>query len=271
MGKAMSRTFLCALVCVALLSWSQEGRAAVPEVAAVPQIKVASVHFPPYVYDKEPGRGLLSQLLDALNRQQQDYRFVPRNTSLARRFSDLRDGQVDLAVFENPDWGWQGIAAARLEMGLEDAEIYVAQAQSGRDQRFFESLQGKRLALFKGYHYGFSGFANDPQLLREQYSAKLTYSHDSILGLVLRGRADIGLLTRSWLLERQMREPALQAQLLVGEQVDQTYRHYMLLRPQAAITPARLEALLEELRHSGELQRIFEPYGVQVKVHVTDR
>ena len=64
------------------------------------------------------------------------------------------------------------------------------------------------------------------------------YSHESILGLVLRGRADIGLLTRSWLQERQLREPALQAQLLVGEQVDQTYRHYMLLRPEAAITPA---------------------------------
>ena len=45
----------------------------------------------------------------------------------------------------------------------------------------------------------------------------------------------------------------------------------MLLRPQAAITPARLEALLEALHHSGELQRIFEPYGVQVKAHVTDR
>ena len=271
MGKAMSRTFLWALGCLALLSWSQAGRAVASEAAAAPEIKVASVHFPPYVYDNEPERGLLAQLLGALNRQQQDYRFVPRNNSLARRFSDLRDRQVDLAVFENPDWGWQGIAAARLEMGLEDAEIYVAQAQPGRDQSFFQSLQGKRLALFKGYHYGFSGFANDPQLLREQYSAKLTYSHDSILGLVLRGRADIGLLTRSWLLERQMREPALQAQLLVGEQVDQTYRHYMLLRPQAAITPARLEALLEELRHSGELQRIFEPYGVQVKVHVTDR
>ena len=267
----MSRTFLWALGGLALLCWSQAGRAAVSDGAAATEIKVASVHFPPYVYADEPERGLLAQLLGALNRQQQDYRFIARDTSLARRFSDLRDGQVDLAVFENPDWGWQGIAAARLEMGLEDAEIYVAQAQPGRDQSFFQPLQGKRLALFKGYHYGFSGFANDPQLLREQYSAELTYSHDSILGLVLRGRADIGLLTRSWLKERQIREPAPQAQLLIGDQVDQTYRHYMLLRPQAAITPARLEALLEALHHSGELQRIFEPYGVQVKAHVTDR
>lgn len=267
----MSRTFLWALGGMALLCWSQTGRAAVPEIAATPEIKVASVHFPPYVYEAEPGRGLLPQLLEALNRQQQGYRFVERRTSLARRFADLRDGNVDLTIFENPDWGWQGIAAARLEMGLEDAEVYVAQARPERDQGYFQPLKGKSLALFKGYHYGFSGFANEPQLLREQYGAKLTYSHDSILGLVLRGRADIGLLTRSWLQERQLREPELQTQLLVGDQVDQTYRHYMLLRPQAAITPHQLQALLEQLRYTGELRRIFEPYGVRVKARATDR
>ena len=261
----MSRTFLWALGGMALLGWGPASQAAEPE------IKVASVHFPPYVYEAEPGRGLLPQLLEALNRQQQDYRFVARKTSLARRFGDLRDGQIDLAIFENPDWGWQGIAAARVDMGLEDAEIYVAQARSGREQSFFQPLKGKRLALFKGYHYGFSGFANDPKLLREHYNAELAYSHDSILGLVLRGRADIGLLTRSWLQERQLREPELQKQLLVGDQVDQTYRHYMLLRPQSAITPAQLQAQLDQLRHSGELQRIFEPYGVRVKPLATDR
>lgn len=265
MGKAMSRTFLSALGCLVCLGWNQSS------LAAVPEIKVASVHFPPYVFEDEPGRGLLPQLLEGLNRQQRDYRFVARSTSLARRFGDLRDGQIDLAVFENPDWGWQGIAAARLEMGLEDAELFVAQAKPGRDQSFFQPLKGKRLALFKGYHYGFSGFANDPSLLRQHYNAELTYSHDSILGLVLRGRADIGLLTRSWLKERQLREPILQEQLLVGEQVDQTYRHYMLLRPQASITPDQLQALLEQMRHRGELQRIFEPYGVRVKPYVADR
>lgn len=97
-----------------------------------------------------------------------------------------------------------------------------------------------------------------------------TYSHDSILGLALRGRADIGLLTRSWLKERQIREPALQAQLLVGEQVDQTYRHYMLPRPQARL---RRLGWMRCWRScvTRELQRIFEPYGVQVSPQRTGK
>lgn len=259
----MSRMRAAAMAALALI-WASE-------VAATVEVRVASVYFPPYVLAKDEPGGLLEQLLGTMNQAQSEYRFVPRPTSLPRRFADLREGRLDLAVFENPDWGWQGIAATRLNMGLEDAEVYVARRLANRDQDFFDRLQGKSLALFKGYHYGFNGFVSDSQVLRRDYQAQFAYSHDSILSMVRLGRADIGLLTRSWLRRRQQLEPVLAQELLVSERVDQTYRHYMLLRPQAPIAAQRLEALLAELHHSGTLARIFEPYGIRVWRPSTDR
>ena len=56
-----------------------------------------------------------------------------------------------MAIFENPDWGWQKIPHTTVDMGLEDAEIFVSQRESGRDQAYFADLNGKRLAVFSGY------------------------------------------------------------------------------------------------------------------------
>src|SRR5690606_14977972 len=98
-----------------------------------------------------------------------------------RRFRDLEQGRIDMAVFENPEWGWQDIPHQQVDMGLEDAEVFVARAVPGRDQRYFDELKGKRLALYHGYHYEFAGFGVDPEYLAREFNAKMNYSHDSNL------------------------------------------------------------------------------------------
>ncbi|MFP3589020.1 hypothetical protein SCB29_36305, partial [Paraburkholderia sp. SIMBA_055] len=96
-------------------------------------------------------------------------------------------------IFENPQWGWEQIAHQAVDMGLEDAEVFVARQANGNDPHYFDDLRGKRLALFNGYHYAFAGFNADPNYLRKTYNATLTYSHDSNLLMVQAGRADIAL------------------------------------------------------------------------------
>lgn len=255
--------------------WLRTGVMAFVALAALPvqaaeQVRIAAVHFPPYAIKPEQNlqRGLLPQLVEALNQLQGDYRFVLRATSLNRRFKDFEQARYDLAVFENPDWKWQGIVGHRIDMGLEDAEVLVARAEPGRDQHYFDNLMDKRLALFNGYHYGFAGFNNDPQWLSEHFDAQLTYSHESNLELVLRGRADVAPITRSWLGAKVRKEPQLQAQLLVSEWEDQHYRHYAILRPQAPISAERFRELLQALRENGQMQRIFQPYDIGVTPRV---
>ncbi|BAN49490.1 ABC transporter substrate-binding protein [Metapseudomonas resinovorans] len=236
-------------------------------VLATQTVQVAGAHFPPYVIKPESAgaSGLLLDMLAALNGLQTDYRFVVRPTAIPRRFRDFQDGRIDLAVFENPDWGWQGIPGARIDMGLEDAEVFVAKAQPGRDQHYFGNLTGKRLALYNGYHYGFAGFNPDPEFLQREFNAKLTYSHDSNLRMLLRERADIALVTRSYFSAYLELNPEQAGRFLVSDRLDQRYHHYAMLRPAAPISAAQFTLLLDKLRATGELQRIFGRYGVVVR------
>ncbi|MDP4569404.1 substrate-binding periplasmic protein [Pseudomonas sp. BNK-6] len=229
-------------------------------------VRVAAAHFPPYTVRPETGAdtGLLPQLVEALNQSQNDYQFVLVPTSIPRRFRDFEQGRVDLAIFENPAWGWQSIAHTSVDMGLEDAEIFVAQREPGRGQEYFAELKGKRLALFSGYHYAFAQFNADPKYLADSYNATLTYSHDSNLLMVLRGRADIALVTRSYLSDFLARNAQSSGQLLVSQRIDQVYHHYTLIRPKAPISAEDFAGFLQKLRDNGQMRKIFDPYRIVV-------
>jgi ABC-type amino acid transport substrate-binding protein len=229
-------------------------------------VRVAAAHFPPYVVHPESAAatGLLPELLVALNKVQDRYTFALVPTSLPRRFQDLSQGRVDMAIFENPRWGWQDIPHTAVDLGLEDAEVFVARRLDGRDEGYFNDLADKRLALYSGYHYAFANFRAEPEYLTSHYRATLTYSHDSSLLMVARNRADIALVTRSYLKGFYSRYPKLEGDLLVSHRTDQLYHHYALLRPQAPISGEELAGYLEQLHTSGELARLFKPYQVQV-------
>ncbi len=227
-------------------------------------VRVGAAHFPPYTVRPESGAdtGLLPQLVEALNQLQTDYRFELVPTSIPRRFNDFKEGRVDMAIFENPDWGWKDIPHTLVDMGLEDAEIFVAQKKPDRDENYFKDLTGKRLALYSGYHYEFANFNADPKYLADAYKATLTYSHDSNLLMVLRGRADIALVTRSYLSDYLLRNEKVGEQLLVSQRIDQVYHHYALIRPPAPITGEAFGKLLQGLRDNGQMLKIFNPYKI---------
>ncbi|WP_247255481.1 substrate-binding periplasmic protein [Pseudomonas moorei] len=257
--RTASRLLLTAL----LASW-------VLPTQAAQLVRIGAAHFPPYTVRPESGAdtGLLPQLVEALNALQNDYQFVLVPTSIPRRFGDFKQGRVDMAIFENPDWGWRDIPHTSVDMGLEDAEIFVAQrqreGQPARQQNYFADLTGKRLALFSGYHYEFAGFNADPKYLAQNYNATLTYSHDSNLLMVLRGRADIALVTRSYLSDYFLRNDKVADQFLVSERVDQVYHHYAILRPTAPISGEAFGRLLQGLRDNGQMLKIFDPYKIAV-------
>jgi ABC-type amino acid transport substrate-binding protein len=234
--------------------------------SAAQLVRIGAAHFPPYTVRPENGAdtGLLPQLVQALNGSQTDYQFVLVPTSIPRRFNDFKQGRVDMAIFENPDWGWKDVPHSTVDMGLEDAEIFVTQHQPDRQQSYFADLRGKRLALFSGYHYAFADFNADPKFLIGQYNATLTYSHDSNLLMVLRGRADIALVTRSYLSDYVLRNPPVGPRLLVSERIDQIYHHYALIRPQAPISSEAFGRLMQKLRDDGQLLAIFEPYRIEL-------
>jgi ABC-type amino acid transport substrate-binding protein len=233
-------------------------------------VRIGAAHFPPYTVRPEAGAdtGLLPQLVEALNALQSDYQFVLVPTSIPRRFGDFKQGRIDMAIFENPAWGWESVPHTSVDMGLEDAEIFVAQRRPEgkpiRQQDYFADLTDKRLALFSGYHYEFANFNAEPKFLAQNYNATLTYSHDSNLLMVLRGRADIALVTRSYLSDYFLRNLKVADELLVSERVDQIYHHYAILRPTAPITGEAFGKLLQGVRDNGQMLKIFDPYKIAI-------
>lgn len=236
------------------------------QAGAAQVVRIGAAHFPPYTIRPERGEdtGLLPQMVSALNAMQSDYRFEMVPTSIPRRFRDFQQARFDMAIFENPAWGWKDIPHEDVDMGLEDAEIFVTHRLPGRTQNYFDDLHGKRLALFSGYHYTFAHFNADPKLLAENYNATLTYSHDSNLLMVLRDRADIALVTRSYLSTFMASNPEDAEQFLVSDRVDQVYRHFALLRPNAPISAEQFGELLQQLRENGQMFRIFQPFRIAV-------
>jgi ABC-type amino acid transport substrate-binding protein len=241
------------------------------QAGAAQIVRIGAAHFPPYTIRPERGEdtGLLPQMVSALNAMQTDYHFEMVPTSIPRRFRDFQQERFDMAIFENPAWGWKDIPHEDVDMGLEDAEIFVAHRMQGRGQNYFDDLTGKRLALFSGYHYAFARFNADPKFLADQYNATLTYSHDSNLLMVLRDRADIALVTRSYLSTFMASNPEDADQFLISDRVDQIYRHYALLRPNAPITGEKFGELLRKLRENGQMFKIFQPFRIAVTPQAT--
>lgn len=264
--RTASRTVSNTLILVTATLWAwQAGAAQI--------VRIGAAHFPPYTIRPERGEdtGLLPQMIVALNTMQSDFRFQMVPTSIPRRFRDFQQGRFDVAIFENPDWGWKDIPHVEVDMGLEDAEIFVTHRIDGRDQSYFDHLHGKRLALFSGYHYAFAHFNADPKYLTEHYTATLTYSHDSNLLMVLRDRTDIALVTRSYLSTFMAANPSDASKFLVSDRIDQVYRHFALLRPNAPITAEQFNALLQQLRDNGQMFKIFQPFRIAVTLQATHR
>lgn len=244
-------------LCLVLL-----GVCLLPAAVAEQQVRVGAYHFPPYIMKPESPapQGLLPELLAVLNEAQHDYRFDLVPTSVTRRYRDFTQARYDLILFESPDWGWQGVGLEQLDLQVADAEVYVARAEPGRAQQYFDSLRGKRMALYSGYHYGFAGFNADQDFLSSNFNAVLTYSHDSNLLMLLHDRADISVVPRSYLRLYQQQHPQEQERFLVSQRTDQVYHHHALLRPGGPIDAQALGLLFASLQGSGKLQELLQRY-----------
>jgi hypothetical protein len=136
-------------------------------------VRVGAAHFPPYTVRPEAGAdtGLLPQLVEALNACRATISsswcplpFPGASVISSRVGSTWRSSKI-------PPGAGKKFPHTDVDMGLEDAEIFVAQRARGqpiRQQDYFADLTGKRLALFSGYHYEFANFNAEPEVSRAE-------------------------------------------------------------------------------------------------------
>ena len=255
--------FLSIMACV--------GLALSPWLQAAQEVRVGGYDFPPYLFRPESvqPRGLVVDLLPLLNRLQSDYHFVLVPTSASRRYRDLSTGRFDLMLFESSLWGWQDTPHLSVPLPIEDAELYVALAEPGREQSYFDDLTNKRMALYRGYHYGFAGYNADPDFLGKRFAAQMTYSHDSNLRMVLVGRADVAVITRSYLQMYAARNPLNAERLLISQRADQVYQHQVLLRRDGVLGVAQAAVLVKQLLNDSNVRKLLKHYYLSIQNNST--
>ncbi|MFN3579478.1 MAG: substrate-binding periplasmic protein [Pseudomonas sp.] len=233
-----------------------------PLLAEPLEIRVGGYVFPPYVQVDEQGQwhGLTLDVLAALNARQSDYRFVFFPTSATRRYHDFAHHQYDLMLFESPQWGWQRFGVVGHPGPVTGRELFVAQRQPGRDQDYFADLADKRIAVFSGYHYAFADYNPDRVYLRAEHNAIITFAHESNIQLVLRGRAELGVVSEAFLQDYLATYPQYRSQLLIADQADQLYEYWFVLRRDAPPGLPVLAELVGELEHEGVLQGLLQRY-----------
>lgn len=227
-----------------------------PALAGV-TVTVGAYHFPPYYHNKE-ARGLVVDLIDFLNQEQDGFTFKLVPTSPRRRYADMEAGRFDVMMFEMQEWGWAGQPVETTPPILVGGELYVARAEAGRGEGFFEDIVQKKLVGIAGYHYRFADFNSDEQFLKSTFDIRLTSTHDGNLMSILAGRSDVAIVTQSFLKRWQRKNPDTSERLLVSERLDQQYRLPILVGPKSPATASKLWDTLMRVNDDNALARFFE-------------
>ena len=246
--------FICLFLCVAL-----QVQARAPLI-----VKVGGYAFPPFVdlSGKHPA-GITLDLIRELNAVQDRYRFTFVPTSPKRRYHDFQQGAYDIIFFENILWGWEALPVEISNVFLTGGEVYIARSLPGRGQAYFDTLEGKSKAGILGYHYGFANFDASPALLRDKYHLQLLTDHRLLIDTVLNGKADLAVVTASYLSYYLKRHPEVIPGLIISKKYDQAYKHTALIRKGTRPGADEINRLLTLLEEKGRLKKTWEKYGIQ--------
>jgi len=229
-------------------------------------IKVGGYHFPPFVeWNNIQYSGLTLDLLEQMNQFQKKYKFVFIPTSSKRRYIDFKTYSFDVLFFECIQWGWQNQPLESSRVFLKGGEVYITKKTPDKTQDFFSDFKGKSILGYLGYHYGFANFNADEQFLKSNYNAEMTLSHDGNIRAIVKGRADIAVITISYLKRFLLTHPEVNDQILISDKKDQIYNHTILMRKHGPISATDMNLLLDDLEKNSILPILFKKYGITPK------
>ncbi len=228
-------------------------------------VSVGMYPFAPFVETKGSGGevGMTLDLVTALNKAQNKYHFNTVTIPTKRRYQSFNDGHYDVIFYESKSWGWQDIKVDVSQVYQKGGESYVALKKPGRDQSYFEDFSGKRMIGILGFHYGFADFNADEEFLRNNFNMLITADNDKNMNLLLKERGDIAVFTKAYLQRFLLENPDNTPLLLISEKLDQEYKHTVLLRPGISPNIDEINTMLDQLKETGEMNKLLKKYGLE--------
>ncbi len=227
------------------------------------EIKVGGYLFAPFIQTKQKQpTGLTPDLIQLLNTQQTEFNFVLVATSPKRRYIDFKRNVFDAIFFENKNWDWQDKPILASKVFLSGGEVYITLNSQFKDQSFFTDLKKRSLLGILGYHYGFAQFNSDETWLKRNFKIELVNYPSTLINQIMAKKAQIGVITESYLYNRFKLNPSLKPQILISNKRDQEYEHTILVRENSPLTIEKMNKLLDEIKENGELEVLLKNYGL---------
>ena len=247
--KTQLSTLHLLLICIISLATSAHSRE---------KILVGVAHFPPFIVnDGNSVGGLALDMLDLMNAQQSKYEFVAFPTLPTTRHQIFDLGRYDMSIFDHLEWGWEARNVDASDIYLLGGEIYITQMEPGKTQAYFDDFTNKKMVGIEGYHYGFAGYNSDPNYLNKHFNMELTRNNAGSIQMILAGRGDIAVVTKSFLAMYLNDNPSAREKLLTSTKLDQIYQHRIILRRNIGLTISEINDLLATLKNKGKLDALW--------------
>jgi len=227
-------------------------------------IKVGGYLFPPFVEKNLENEyvGITIDFIKEMNLIQDKFKFEFVPISSKRRYASYDNKKFDLIIFEDKNWGWEDKNIISSDLILEGGEVYITKADPSKNQTYFDDFTNKEIALILGYHYGFADFNSDEDFLNKHFNIQFSTTHSGNIKKILIERADLSVVTLSYLNKFFDENPSEKCKILVSKKFDQKYKHRILLREDSEVKIEEINSILYEMKDTGVLLRIWKKYGI---------
>jgi ABC-type amino acid transport substrate-binding protein len=239
-------------VFIAIVLWSGQLSA-----RTIVNVGLTSIQ-PPLVFSGSEERGLIYDVLAALNDHQDDFTFTPSLVPAKRLLANHQTDDFHLIAYNDVLWGWAQ-RGGKPSVNLTNGKDLFFQLK-GTNQTNGITAQ---IGAVMGFHYAFSNF--DAEKLGSMPNVSLVSDESGVLKLVEYGRVDKGIASETFLNWVSVSEPEVYAKLQIfAEQPDHTYNRQFVVFPYAPITVEQLNIYLRGLKASGVLGEIYAKYGIEI-------
>ncbi|MGL1900587.1 MAG: hypothetical protein OCC49_00535 [Fibrobacterales bacterium] len=223
----------------------------------VDTIRVGGYVFPPYI-EADYKTGFTFDYIALLNKSQSKFHFTFLETSAKRRYGDIINGNIDLILFEDIQWGWARydvLSSSLFHIGsipYNDADLFVALHSETKNNSFCKTLKGKSLLLTFGYHYVFAENITDRQILQKRFNASLSRNPNEVIKKLLLQRGDIAVISQSLLQKFIGEYPEHKNSFRVCDKKDYEYNMRAVFSAQSKKYYSSIVEIIEHLNRSGE-------------------
>lgn len=218
----------------------------------------------PFVF--KDGSGLIKDITNAMNNVQNTYNFIFNSYPSKRLRTDIHSGDLHIGAFLNIKWSYDPNLVDSSYNVIHSKDVYITLKTAEKTDAYFNNVGKKLTAGVLGFHYRYANFSTNQDTLKNIYNTITTFSEPNIIKMILKKRAEIGIVSISLLQYLKHTNKIQYDLLLISEEADTKYSRHYLVSKKAPITADKLNEILIELYQSGELKRIYKNYGLECPV-----